>query len=224
MKKLFLLCLAILPLSALAQIKYCTTPIEFTEDQWVSLDNPIEVDHHSQKRKWWWGGSEFKFSTGVKKIDKLLKKDGLVVMYDDSLYVNCRRLIFKDYASKGFGIGYTKAFRFKKSDLLIVCPPVSSSDVMSGFSFMFGLIGATAVAAVKSNDWLENMACYVVRMSSYYDGDHVPVMHLDTEQMEKLLSDDPSLLDEYKSVEKKSVREGAANTLDILFRKGWIKK
>jgi len=95
---------------------------------------------------------------------------------------------------------------------------------MSGFSFMFGLIGATAVAAVKSKDWLENMACYIVRMSSYYDGDHVPVMHLDTEQMEKLLSDDPSLLDEYKSVEKKSVREGAANTLDILFRKGWIKK
>ena len=96
---------------------------------------------------------------------------------------------------------------------------------MNGWiSILFSIMGGLAL--LMKNKTSENGGgdFTVVR-----DGDSTTPSHSGEEMSTKDITvldvvDDPSLLDEYKSVEKKSVREGAANTLDILFRKGWIKK
>ncbi len=225
MKRILLIFFILCQLSAHAQLKYCRGTQEFRADEWITLDKPIEVDQRSKSQKWWWGGSEFKFTTGDKKIDKMLKNEAFVIMYEDSLYINCKRLKSSESISKRpFGVGYTKAFRFNEDNLLVVYPPVSSTNGVLGMTVLFGALAGAVTAAVAVNNALDNMVCYFVRTSYLADSKYVKVLRVDTELMENLLADDPELLKDYKSVEKKKVREGATNTLDIFERKGWIKK
>ena len=93
-----------------------------------------------------------------------------------------------------------------------------------GTSVLFGVVAGIAVAGAVSGDVLKNMVCYLVRTGSLSGDKNVKVLRVDTELMEKLLADDPDMLNEYKSVKKKKARESAANTLDIFTRKGWIQK
>lgn len=225
MKRIILLLLVFYQLTTSAQLKYCVGPQEYGAGEWIELNVPIQVDHRSKEQKWWWGGSEFKFITEDKKTDKMLRNDAFVIMYQDSLYVNCKRLRSSETLGKRpFGTGYTKAFPISDGNLLVVYPPVSSGNAILGTSVLFGVVAGIAVAGAVSGDVLKNMVCYLVRTGSLSGDKNVKVLRVDTELMEKLLADDPDMLNEYKSVKKKKARESAANTLDIFTRKGWIQK
>ena len=202
-----------------AQVKYCNSFYDYKNNQWHELNADVQMERNSKAKTYWWGSSEIKFVSSDKQAEKLLKKEAFAVMFEDSIYVNCKMIMCGGYK---FGHGFTKALPFYNDNLMIVYLPVEEAGFTSSMTVMFGLIGGLAAAAASSKSMLENLACYLVNTNSTEK--KIKVKRMDTDLVGKLLQEDPELLGEYMSVKKKKVHEGAANTVDIFLRKGWIRQ
>lgn len=159
-----------------AQVKYCNSFYDYRNSQWHELNADVQMERNSKAKTYWWGSSEIKFVSSDKQAEKLLKKEAFAVMFEDSIYVNCKMLSCQGYK---FGHGFTKALPFYNDNLMIVYLPVEEAGFTSSMTVMFGLIGGLAAAAATSKGMLENLACYLVNTNSAEK--KIKVKRLDTD-------------------------------------------
>lgn len=199
-----------------AQSKYCLTYQDFCNDKWECL-NTLFVTHRSNSQKLWWGGSDYKLSCGDKETDKLIKKEALVVMQGDSLYVNCRNLCYQEMS---LGRGYTKAKRIGNRSLLLVNRFVDkeSEQEAVGVGIAFGAIGG--VMAVKKS--MKQQVCYIISKGANAKG-KIEVRLLDDDLIMQMLKDQGSLLRDYYEEEDYHQRILAERVLPILEKSGLMK-
>ena len=74
-----------------AQGKFCKSYDDFVAGRWTEVAD-LKPIHHSASHKLWVGGNDYKFETGDKAMDKVMKKEAFVIEYQDTLYVNLRTL------------------------------------------------------------------------------------------------------------------------------------
>lgn len=95
LRLLFVVALLLNANSMSAQSAYCNSYEDFLKDNWIPLDT-VNKEGPDNSQLWWWGGNSYKFSTGDKATDKILKKEAFMVKQNDTLYVNCRDFVFSD--------------------------------------------------------------------------------------------------------------------------------
>ncbi len=196
-----------------AKCGYYRTYEDFIEGNLISLDT-IFADAHGIGRQFWWGGNDYTLTTGNKDTDKKLKKEALILMKDDTLYVNCRKLRFE---KTRFANGYAKTRRIGKRSLIFVNRTIgkkAQSDVIVS-EMMFGAIGGALVGSQQ----IKQRVCYIVSNGSDEKG-RTEVRMIDDALMEKMIYGHDDLYEEYYSEEKESKRNLATRVLPILAKAG----
>ncbi len=99
---------------------YCTD-----YDQYISRNfTPLKPDslkltfqRRGETEKYWKGGADFVLKSGNDSIDKFLADKVRYLIYEDSLYVNC-----KDLRCDGvvLGNGYARAYRLEKDKIIVM--------------------------------------------------------------------------------------------------------
>jgi len=200
-----------------AQTRYCCTYQDFCNNKWEDLDT-LFVTQHSKEYQVWWGGNDFVFSCGDKAKDKMLNKDVFVIMYQDSLYVNCRNLRYQGLA---LGSGYVRAKRIGNRSLLFVNrltgKEIRNDEIAAGI--MFGAIGG--VAAARKN--MKQQVCYVISQGASEKG-KIAIRLVNDDLIEKMLENQGSLLREYYDEHEDNLRILASHVLPILEKSGLIKQ
>ena len=203
-----------------AQSKYCLTYQDFCNDKWECL-NTLFVTHRSNSQKLWWGGSDYKLSCGDKETDKLIKKEALVVMQGDSLYVNCRNLCYQDVS---LGKGYTKAKRIGNRSLLLVNRFVDKESEHGAIApgLLFGLAGGIISGVKEAKKGMKQQVCYIISKGANAKG-KIEVRLLDDDLIKQMLKDQGPLLKEYFEEEGYPQRILAERVLPILEKSGLMK-
>ena len=214
MRKLVTIVLLTVAMGISAQGRYCKSYDDFVAGRWVKL-NELRLISHSTAHQVWVGGNDFKFETDDKDVNKTLKKEALVVEYQDTLYVNLRKLRYKKTA---FGSGYAQGLAYDKDKLLFVThrigPAVTSHRMAS--AFLLGAVGA----AISESDIRKDRVCYLIDNNG--DGKKTDIVLMDDEFMNRLLAQDAQLLERYNEKAKHEEREAAANVLPLLKEKGLV--
>ena len=200
-------------MSVNAKCCYYATYEDFLEGRCVDLDT-IYCDSHGTARQFWWGGNDYTLTTGNKDTDKKLKKEALILMKDDSLYVNCRKLRFE---KTRFANGYAKTRRIGKRSLIFVNRTIGkeaqSDAIVAGM--MFGAIGGALVGSKQ----IKQRVCYVISSGPDSKG-RTDVRMINDELMEQMIAGHDDLYDEYYSEKQKSKRILAKHILPILRKAG----
>ena len=71
-----------------AQAKYCDSEADFVGRKWKDIPN-VKIVYKKTNNY----DCDIAFETGDKEIDKFLKKSNLFIMWEDSLYINTRRVM-----------------------------------------------------------------------------------------------------------------------------------
>ena len=210
---LFVFLLAALNLSA--QGKFCKSYDDFVSGTWTDVAH-LQRIHHSASHKLWAGGNDYKFETGDKDLDKVMKKEAFVIEYQDTLYVNLRTL---RYEKTRFGNGYAMGLPYDSTKIMFVTHRIGrNAATKQAMSFvMFGVIGA----AISGSSMLKDRVCYLIDNNG--DGKKTNITLIDDEFMENLLELDRPLLRTYRSEKEQKDRESAAHVLPILKEKGLVK-
>lgn len=178
------------PTWMMAQGKYCLSYSDYMSNNWTPLE-VLFVEGRSNSQQFWNGGAEFKPMTGMKEVDKILKKKALFAVCKDTLYVNCRSL---RYEGCRFGNWYAPGFRLGDDRICFICTKIGVKETgVASAGMMFGLIGA----AIVTSNQLKHKSCYVI------SSDGGDVERIDRYFMEMLLEAKPSLLDAYNLLDKK---------------------
>ena len=230
-KNVFVLALfCCLTLMAQAQIaKYCMTYADFVAGNWMSVDELTE-GRTKQACRLKFNEKQYKIKTGVKAVDKMLKKQAFAVMYGDQLFVNCRNL-----RANGSSLdisGYTKAVRYDNDKVCVMAyknDDVSrilaiGLDVASCFVDDKGLKVGMEVGSIGfwiGNECLSRAVCYLVDSDANEKG-KIATTRMNDKFMENLLYDDANLLEKYKAINSKRNRQAASNVLPILMEKGLV--
>ena len=214
MKKLLLVVLVFFSLSAaFSQGKYCLSHTDFINNNWIHDDSlkvmPINDDGY------------YVSASSCKKLKKVLKKKSRYIIYNDTLYVNCRKLSCKGNA---LGIHYSLGFRFHNNDVCIISHKVSVGVAMKMVALP-SLVGQLSpIAYVFAQDAinkkiLQNKVCYLI------NSDSKKVKIINHKYMPKIIAEHkPELLDEYNKIEKKKYKERADLVIDYLLRMKLISK
>jgi hypothetical protein len=214
-RKLTTLLLLAVAMYASAQGRYCRSYDDFVAGRWTEVAQ-LKPIVHSTAHKVWVGGNDFKFESGDKATDKVLKKEALVVEYMDTLYVNLRTL---RYQGCRFGNGYAQGLPYDGNKILFVTHRIGKSVVgKRAFSaFMFGAIGA----AISETGVQKDRVCYLIDNNG--DGKTTDILLLGDEFMRTLLAIDEKMLARYNEKESQKERESAANVLPLLKETGLVK-
>ena len=198
-----------------AQGKFCKSYDDFVAGRWTEVAD-LKPIHHSASHKLWVGGNDYKFETGDKAMDKVMKKEAFVIEYQDTLYVNLRTL---RYEKTRFGNGYAMGLPYDGTKIMFVTHRIGRDAANERFvsGFMFGAIGA----AISGSSQLKDRVCYLVDNNG--DGKKTDITLINDEFMENLLELDRPLLKTYRSEKKQKDRESAAHVLPILKEKGLVK-
>lgn len=232
MKKnvLVLALMCCLTLMAQAQVaKYCMTYSDFVAGNWKSVDDLTkgQTKQVCQLKNF---DKHYTFKTGVKEVDKMLKRDAFAVMYGDHLYVNCRNL--RSNGSQLDITGYTQAVRYGNDKVCVMAYKTNDASMLLGFGlsmagFMvdnnavsLGLEAASAVCWI-GNEFLSRTVCYLVDSDANEKG-KFEVTRMNDKFMENLLTGDASLLEKYMAISSKRSRQSSANVLPILMEKGLV--
>lgn len=201
-----------------AQCAYCNTYEDFMNDKWIPLDTLIN-EKPSNNPKSLWNGNRYTFTTGNKASDKILKKKAFVVKKNDTLYVNCRKLIYSDVH---FGNGYTPTKRIGKHSMLFVnkknLGKIKGEIVAMGI--MFGAVGGAAIAAATSSKPVRQV-CYVISSGENRNG-FINARMLNDEMMDIFMADREDLKNEFYSEKNKSKRLLASYVIPILEKAGLL--
>ena len=197
-----------------AQCAYCNTFEDFMENKWIPLDTLIN-EEPSKNQQSQWDGNRYIFTTGNKATDKILKKKAFVIKRNDTLYVNCRNLIFSDVR---FGNGYTQTKRIGKHSMLFVNQMnIGKAKNSVAFGLMFGAIGG-AIAVLASNP-ADRQVCYIISSGENRYGD-INTRILNDEMMDMIMTDHEDLKNEYYSEKNKRKRLLASYIIPILKKAG----
>ena len=218
-----------LPLMGMAQVaKYCMTYADCVANKWTPVEKLTE-GRTQQVCQLKVEDNEFKFKTGDKQADAVLKKDVFAVMYGNNLYINCRNLREDDVPLDVSG--YAQAYRYAGKKLCVAVYHGDDgafllglgADVASLFVATPMSIGlrASSTALWLSKDKLSTFRCFLIENNANAKGRY-PVTRMNDEFMEKTLAGSP-LLKRYQAVSKKKERQSAANILPILTAKGLLK-
>ena len=220
-RKLFFLSFICFTTIGKAQTKYCLTYQDFCNNKWESLDT-LYVTQHSKSQKEWWGGNDYTLSCGNKETDKLLKKEALVVMQGDSLYVNCRNLCYQDMS---LGRGYTKAKRIGNRSLLLVnrLMDKESAEGATTAGFMFGAIGGAMIGISMAKQSMKQQVCYIISKGANAKG-KIEIRLLNDDLIKQMLKDQGPLLRDYYEEDDYTLRTLAERVLPILEKSGLIKE
>lgn len=213
MRTIILGVLLLMTINVSGQCCYCNTYEDFLEGQWEKLDT-VYCNSHSKSRQLWWGGNDFTLTTGDAATDRILKRDAFVVMQADTLYVNCRNLVFE---KTRFGSGYTKAKRIGRQSLLFVNRIIGSDAAgqSMGARFALGVIGGAIAAA----DQMKQQVCYVISWGPEEGKLLIPIRLVDDELVDKMVTD-KDLIREYYSQKNKQNRILANHVMPILEKAG----
>ncbi len=132
-----------------AQGRYCRSYDDFVAGQWVKMSTIQKIDN-STSHQFWSGSGDYTISFGDKAIDKVLKKEALVVELRDTLYINLRTLRYNHYK---LGKGFTRAVRLGDDKLAFVARH-AGVDV----GFFFGIVGS----AISGYYSMKNKVCYIL--------------------------------------------------------------
>ena len=192
---------------------FCHSYEDFIEGKWELLDT-IYADAHSTGRQFWWGGNDYTLTTKNDSINKKLKKEAFVLIIDNTLYVNCRKL---RYEKTRFANGYAKTKRIGKHSLIFVNQTIGkkaqSDRALAGMAL--GAIGG----AIIGSQQIRQRVCYIVSNGSDEKG-RTEVRMIDDALMEKMIYGHDDLYEEYYSEEKESKRNLATRVLPILKKAG----
>jgi hypothetical protein len=214
MRKFLIFVLSAVALYASAQGRYCKNYDDFVAGQWTELPT-LNVIGHSVSHQVWAGGNDYKFDTDDKTTNKILKKEALLVEYQDTLYVNLRNLRYKKAL---FGNGYAQGLVYDKDKILFVTHRIGSAVDGKRFAstFFLGFVGA----AISETSIRNDRVCYLIDNNG--DGKKTQIVLLDDQFMNELLSKNSRLMERYKEKKKQKERESAANVLPILKELGLV--
>ena len=230
-KNVFVLALfCIVSMMANAEVaKYCMSYEDFVANNWKSVDE-LTAGRTKQVCQIKSGDhGVFRFKTGDKKSDQVLKKEAFAVMYGQQLFVNCRNLRNNNALETS---KYVQAVRYDKNKLCILAFKTDGATAVAAFgTAAVGLFAgntaarlgftSTSIALGIANESLSNLKCYLVDGSVNEQGKTV-VTRINDEFMAELLADDAPLLERYNAIKAKHNRQSAANILPILMEKGLV--
>lgn len=196
-----------------AQCAYCNSFEDLMDNRWVQVDT-IYNEVRSKNKQFWWGGNDYKFTTGDKETDKILKKDAFAVKRNDTLYVNCRNLTIE---KARFGNGYAKAKRMGKHSLLFVnkINGVSTQRKAMTAGLVFGVVGS----AIAAKNQIDQQVCYIISSGTKRGGD-IRVRLINDALMDMIVANDENLKREYYSEEDREDRHLASHVIPILEKAG----
>lgn len=222
--------LCCLALSAQAGVaKYCMSYSDFVADNWKSVDELTQgrTNRACQIKD---GQNQFRFKTGDKQADKVLKKEAFAVMYGDHLYVNCRNLRSNQVSLDI--TGYTPAVRFDNDKVCVMAYKPNTTLALLSLGadfagcFVDNSIARAGIWAGSSAMWitgemLSRRVCYLVDSDADAKG-KTAVTRMNDQFMENLLCNDAPMLQKYMNGGNKHNRQSAANVLPILMEKGLV--
>lgn len=230
MKKLFLVFICCFSLSANAQlVKYCMTYADFVADNWTPIEALTE-GRTNQACQIKFDDDMFKFKTGDKEADKIIKKEVLAIMYGDQLFVNCRNLRRNEVQLDSND--YAKAFRFNGDKICLLGYKINNAAFLASLGadvagFLVndrwvsaGLFAGSSAIWMDKDLW-HKYVCYLLDSEANEKG-RTEVVQITDEVMENLLADTPELFLKYMGVESKRKRQAASNVLPILMEKGLV--
>lgn len=215
---------------SVVSVKYCMTYDDFMDNRWIPIDSLTE-GRTSRFCQMEFKDNEFKFKTGDKEADGILKKVAFAVLYDGHLYVNCRNLRCKDIPLDVSN--YAQAYRYQDKKICVVAHWINAGAVLAGVvgdvvtvaaPLPVALPAAVGSEAIWWNmDKLNSYRCYLLESEANAKG-KTPVTRITDEVMDEILANDASLLKSYHAVEKKKERQSASVILPLLKAKGLIKE
>ena len=147
-----------------AQGRYCNSYDDFVAGQWVEMPTIQKIDN-SISHQFWRGSGDYTIVFSDKAMDKVLKKEALVVELRDTLYVNLRSLRYKNYK---LGKGFTRAVRLGDDKLAFVAKRMGVD-----MGFFFGVVGSVISGYYSMKD----KACYIIDNNG--NGEQIKVKMLD---------------------------------------------
>jgi hypothetical protein len=191
-----------------AKSGYCLSFADQLAGTWYPIEN-LQFEYRSGSKTLWNGGASFKPITGNKKLDKMLKKDAVLIMHNDSLYINCFGLSYKQTA---FGYWYAPTCMFDDTEFLFVAMNYKAINKTNNMAAAFGIIGGAIAASTSSHDFM----CYVFHPSSE------TIEAVDRDFMLELLSRHAEQKEEFLKLNKKECHNPLV-VLPILRQLGLIK-
>ena len=188
MKKILMIFIYLLVATSMrAQAKYCDSEADFVGRKWKDLPN-VKIVYKKTNNY----DCDITFETGDKETDKFLKKFNLFIMWEDSLYINTRRVM----QNVGDFDGYAKAivltddrFFFISSKIVPVVVPGYGGGLIGGALAGIATGVMRGVASVAP--------CYIYNMLT--SSSHV----IDEDYMKKLMKNSPDLWKQYKKEKRK---------------------
>lgn len=181
--------------TTMAQTRYCLSYEDFKNDKWINLEDSVWMEERTKSQKFWSGGGNFKFTTGNKDTDELLKKEARLIIYEGKMYVNLRKLRAKGIT---FGSHYAQAYRYAEDKVCFIAPRKTSNAVIMG-SVLGGAIGGAIAVSADLNENPE--VCYIM------DSNEKKVKQIKAKEMSALLAEStlgPGLYETYDKASKES--------------------
>lgn len=230
MKKLMIILLGCLPMMLQAQnAKFCKSYSDFVANRWTPVESLTE-GRTNQMCQVKFEDDQFKFKTGDKEADEILKKEVLVVEYMGHLYVNCRNLRCNDIVLDV--TNYAQAYRYQGNKLCVVAHWINGGALLASVAGDVVFIASPLPVAVPAGiaadviwfnmDKFNSYRCYYLDKDANDKG-KTDVVRINDEFVEKVLANDQALLKRYNAIEKKNARQSASNILPVLKEKGLIK-
>ena len=206
------------------EAKCCFSYSDFVNNVWTPIGK-IYIEENTKAYKSWCGGNDYSFTTLNPAMDKKLKKDVFMLIYQDSLYVNCCNLRL---GKRSLGKGYARAYRFRDNEIVFVTSRVGKMSNQNATlasvaaQMAVGIAGAVLVANSLYND--KDAVCYLVTDDAETSKKGKIAIHMmDTHTMEYMLIGSDHY-DEYYVEEEKMERESAEYTMNFIKRIGWLKE
>lgn len=210
--------------------RYCKTYADYVAGRWQSVDSLV-AGRTKQMCQVKFEDDQFKFKTGDKEADAVIKRDVLVMEYAGHLYVNCHNLRCNDIPLDVSN--YAQAYRYGGNKLCVVAHWINGGALLAGIAGDVATIAAPLPVAVPAfvgseaiwwnMDKLNNYRCYLLGSDANAKG-KTAVERITDEFMAKELANNKALLERYNAVKKKGARQSASNILPVLLEQGLIKE
>ena len=141
--------------------RYCTSYADFKAGNWKQVKG-VEMKENSTSHRIWVGGNDFRFSSEDKTIDKIIKKEALFIVMDDSLYVNCSKM--KANKSKP-AKGYARGYRYDRDKVCFINDNYRNNSSQAAAAFggvIGGAAGGLIVGAATASTNMKFRLCYII--------------------------------------------------------------